>query len=779
MKLPSHIIKSLIDGKTSLGKHPSYPPDEENSFIIDTLNDYYEKITSSVKETDINNIKTQLSELLTKAKKIEEKNRDTLEELCAKTVNRLFNIPDDTLKIEMHLVNSVDSKDERLIPEKTVDYTFDDINDMNALTDEVYKRRMLDCLVAGASLYYSERLSNYLQDLFDIDAELPSLYKRIFELNKILLYTEKDTFDKDKMTDGGKVDVNLSSSDNIVSIKSQGILMPILLEETIKGILELAISHGLPKNSAKAQYIISKSDFKLAEMWDMRIGLPLWEHILGCLKKQQIDINEIGSNYLLLVIAQMPVKIFNSFLQEVFKNTRRGQNLLSDIGKNILYVKEKEDFDSYMNGKRNDVEINDADEFYDADELITDSLSINEAGGKQPLISPEDAEKQGFAIPKEHLSWKPNEFKVPNKRAVGYKVFALINGELYPPVVANDGGLPTPMKKWLPCSCPPIVGYTASEHRPQVKTGGKGTARNLGNLSFRPGWHLGMIPFAKQFCKKLNNKESLMIDGRYVFPDDLVFARCYYQADNDLSDESYKNGLTKNGKYQHSRAGIPRIPKNAFYRYRTNVDPTTEDWIITGAVFVDKILSRDEVDALNAQHGIKPLIYANEKQTLALKRQVKAQQAKEQVNADTESSSESTNVVQKENEPNEQLLPFEEGKVYSSSAILEEIVNAWSRKNTNHNVFKHNSDNGCMTSKGDDFKTKRTNMDRNNVTKKYKVESKKHKKVIRNDKGEKVPENCPDCGSKIGIYISGEPIYRCSNPKCQKNFGVVPFRLKN
>lgn len=52
-------------------------------------------------------------------------------------------------------------------------------------------------------------------------------------------------------------------------------------------------------------------------------------------------------------------------------------------------------------------------------------------------------------------------------------------------------------------------------------------------------------------------------------------------------------------------------------------------------------------------------------------------------------------------------------------------------------------------------------------------------KVIRNDKGEKVPENCPDCGSKIGIYISGEPIYRCSNPKCQKKFGVVPFRLKN
>ena len=240
------------------------------------------------------------------------------------------------------------------------------------------------------------------------------------------------------------------------------------------------------------------------------------------------------------------------------------------------------------------------------------------------LISPEDAEKQGFAIPKEHLQWKKGEFKEPKKKAIGYKVFALKNGKLYPPVVANDGGSDTPIGKWLPCSCPPIVGYTAAEHRPQVATGGNGTARNLGNLSFRPGWHLGLIPFAKQFCYKLNNSETLIIDGRYVFPDDFVFAECEYQADNDLSDECYQNGLTKNGKYQHSRAGIPRIPKNSFYRYRTNVDPSTEDWIITGAVKINRVLSREEVDQINASKGIKPLIYANKKQAMQLKKQVLA-----------------------------------------------------------------------------------------------------------------------------------------------------------
>ena len=49
----------------------------------------------------------------------------------------------------------------------------------------------------------------------------------------------------------------------------------------------------------------------------------------------------------------------------------------------------------------------------------------------------------------------------------------------------------------------------------------------------------------------------------------------------------------------------------------------------------------------------------------------------------------------------------------------------------------------------------------------------KKKKVV-NDKGEEVPEVCT-CGAKVGVYICGEPIYKCS--KCGKYYGTVPFTL--
>lgn len=49
-------------------------------------------------------------------------------------------------------------------------------------------------------------------------------------------------------------------------------------------------------------------------------------------------------------------------------------------------------------------------------------------------------------------------------------------------------------------------------------------------------------------------------------------------------------------------------------------------------------------------------------------------------------------------------------------------------------------------------------------------------KVTRNDKGEVVPEKCYKCGAKVGLYISGEPVYLCS--KCGEYYGCMPFTLK-
>ena len=51
----------------------------------------------------------------------------------------------------------------------------------------------------------------------------------------------------------------------------------------------------------------------------------------------------------------------------------------------------------------------------------------------------------------------------------------------------------------------------------------------------------------------------------------------------------------------------------------------------------------------------------------------------------------------------------------------------------------------------------------------------KRKKVVKNDEGKVVPEFCKKCGGKVGTYICGEPIYKCS--ECGEYYGTVPFTL--
>ena len=167
----------------------------------------------------------------------------------------------------------------------------------------------------------------------------------------------------------------------------------------------------------------------------------------------------------------------------------------------------------------------------------------------------------------------------------GYKLFRVRNGKLYPPMVANPNNADTPIGIWIDAGEGEFAGFSKTG-RPRVKSVKSGT------LSFRPGWHLSEIPLAPQFYR--TNKET----GKKEFPKDFVWAECEYVKDIDYQEEAMSYGITKTGKFQHSLAGLPRIPVNGFYRYRTNPNPNTPEWIITGAVKVIRVLSNEEVSEI-------------------------------------------------------------------------------------------------------------------------------------------------------------------------------------
>lgn len=220
--------------------------------------------------------------------------------------------------------------------------------------------------------------------------------------------------------------------------------------------------------------------------------------------------------------------------------------------------------------------------------------SVEAAKGVQ--LSDEDSDD----ITEDTAKYRIREDEPPTKTGIGYKVFVLKDGKLYPPMVANPNGEATPVGVWLDADAAPVAGVTKTG-RQQVKAGGKGTQGGSGKLAYRPGWHLGEIPYALQF-----NRMNPETGQRELFPANFVWAEVEYANDVDYQEEAMSYGMNASGKFQHSLAGLPRLPENGSYRYRTNPDPNTDPWVITGAMKVNRILKPSEVDAMVEAAGREP-----------------------------------------------------------------------------------------------------------------------------------------------------------------------------
>ena len=238
----------------------------------------------------------------------------------------------------------------------------------------------------------------------------------------------------------------------------------------------------------------------------------------------------------------------------------------------------------------------DLDTLEQAARLWEDTLR---AGSRRLATMTEEQQRVEFSDVNTRYSLRKKD--PPKKTGVAYKVFYAKNGELYPPMVANPGGAGTPVGVWLDAD----VGRAAPPSktgRAQVQAGGRGTNAAKGSLAFRPGWHLGDIPLAKQFARK--NPATGVKD---LFPADFVWAECEYAMDVDYQEEAMSYGYTENGKFRHSYAGLPRLPEDGYYRYRTNPNPDTVPWIITGAMRVTRILTDAETDTICREAGVEPM----------------------------------------------------------------------------------------------------------------------------------------------------------------------------
>lgn len=347
-ELPYDIISSIEQHKTSLGNNPAIPDIFEIPFLLKILNDYFIKIKEELKSIGYINVKSDnlkdaFSELLKKCIELETPNRNYLEKLVFNIISGLFGIPEDAIDFDLVLTETIELSNFSVKITSIEDYddvSFDNIKEIKSLRKEILKRKMLKAVITGGAMCLSSNIKIYENEINKINPKLCHLYHIILLINNYLLLEQEFLNINDKHHQQlGVVEVSLGNDDELVRIKSHGVIFPILLCETIKGLFELFISHGLPEDINKAKYILEKSDFIKMEPWEMRIGPSLWEII----SKSFNDIKTDELPYLLKKISKLDNDKFNFIMKEVLAKTKKGRHLMYIISneskKDIEYDK--------------------------------------------------------------------------------------------------------------------------------------------------------------------------------------------------------------------------------------------------------------------------------------------------------------------------------------------------------------------------------------------------------------------------------------------------------
>lgn len=336
--LPDDIIQALVQNRTSLGNNPAVPDIFDKPYMLKAANYEFEKSKERLKEIGSIDyegeptIMSALASLMFKCKKIETPYRSELEKICYNYTIDLFSVPEDSVDLSLSIVDKVDTNRDSIIldpQDSEDDMEFDDLDSAMSIKGEVMKRRFLDAVCMGMALDLSSNLNeSIVSQISEINNELPTLYKDIMALSKYALFMKEDFgMTDDNKLQSGTFELRLASDDEKCAIESQGEIFPILLCETIRGFLELFISHGLPKDKDEAISVLGKADFLKAEPWDMRLGPHIWR----MLSRSFSDVDFADIPYLFKRISSLEVNKFNFLMKEVLAGTKKGRRIMASI----------------------------------------------------------------------------------------------------------------------------------------------------------------------------------------------------------------------------------------------------------------------------------------------------------------------------------------------------------------------------------------------------------------------------------------------------------------
>ena len=339
----------LANRKHSLGKHPIFPEGDECTFEEKIMGERFNEVAKRYKRAfDVDTVNKDelisgMMPIVYETMGIESKHKKALEELAIRMVREEYDMSEDVVEIHAELTNEINMVGTKKNPKPmAVEMQFKNHNEMVNANEEVYKRRFLNAMTQGAAKKCNHMFHMVDEELTDIDPRLPNKYAKMMAMADYMYYVIPKM---ENGVNGGVVRVQFPTKNNPKAvIYAQAMVLPVLIHELVKGVMELLSAHGLPKNKRVGEYVINKADFLAAEPWDMRLGPGLWERFTNMIEPDDFNLK----HHIYTELAALPVREFNVKMREIMAGTKEGKKIVDEIVKEVKHGLQEDEFNEAM-----------------------------------------------------------------------------------------------------------------------------------------------------------------------------------------------------------------------------------------------------------------------------------------------------------------------------------------------------------------------------------------------------------------------------------------------
>jgi len=405
----SDVTRPLSTGDTPLKKIPlPKTGDEPNKNFQELLaSERYRQVVAKVREyTGIetpmqgdSNVTPLIQMMMSAHNQIvqtESRYKTQLEELAVELVIKEMGIPEGAIQFDAKIVGmgEIDTQDfNREMQQQPnidpVDIEQDLMSDLESMTMEKAKRRLINNMLQGASKkghYMYHYVADKIREITGSD-RIVGQYGILMSINDTLYWQLSDETMKMMMDGsiGGKEKVRVNT--NPPTIVARGVNFPILVHELIKGVMELFAVQGRPTDEEgnvdldSWSEISSSEDTLEKEIWDLRLGPAIWDRIRSQYPESILtDENKIElQNYLLVEIFKLPAKQFLVLMREVISGSENGKRLMNELVDGIDKLFKDQDYQDAIEAFNEN--LNDITDDTDDDDLFD---FLNDLGIKLP-----------------------------------------------------------------------------------------------------------------------------------------------------------------------------------------------------------------------------------------------------------------------------------------------------------------------------------------------------------------------------------------------------------